>query len=219
MRTETPRRSPFSGSGSQIPAAHRLFFQESLRSLELTASVLPSSRYLATALLKPIDFSQVRTLVELGPGTGAVTGEMLKRMRPDGKLFAIDINPAFINHLRETCGDRRLIPLCGSATDLRSLMAQHHAGPVDAVVSSLGLTTMDHRTRMLVLREIDACLSDSGTMTQYQYVHAYAGHLDIAKLKFSRFNEAQFLRKFFGDVSIGHVILNFPPAFVFTCRK
>jgi len=214
MRLETPRRSH-----SDIPSAHRLFFQESLRSLELTASVFPSSRYLATALLKPIDFPRVRTLVELGPGTGAVTSEMLKRLGPDGRLFAIDINQAFINHLRETCSDPRLIPVCGSAADMRSLLAPHHAGPVDAIVSSLGLTTMDHRTRMSVLREIGACLPSNGTMTQYQYVHAAAGHLDIAKLKFSRFDEARFLRRFFSDVSVGHVILNFPPAFVFTCRK
>src|ERR1051325_4439460 len=90
---------------SDIPTAHRLFIQESLRSLELTASVFPSSRYLATALLDPIDFRRMRTVLELGPGTGAVTGEILKRLRPDAKLFAIDINPSFIDHLSRACKD------------------------------------------------------------------------------------------------------------------
>jgi len=181
--------------------------------------VFPSSRYLATALLRPIDFWRTRTVVELGPGTGAVTGEILRRLGPDGKLFAIDINQSFIDHLSGSCKDSRLIPVCGSATDLRSLLGRLNVGRIDAVVSSLGLTSMDHRTRTSIIREVCACLPTGGAMTQYQYVHACVGHLDIARLKFSRFDEARFLRRYFGDVTIGHVIRNFPPALVYTCRK
>ena len=190
-----------------------------------TASLFPSSRYLANALIRPIDFRRARTVVELGPGTGAVTNEILKRLRPDGRLFAVDINQTFIRHLRNTCHDPRLIPLCGSAVDLRSLLAAHDIGlhdiglhdvaPVDAVVSSLGLSAMDHRTRTSILNQVGACLVSTGTMTQYQYL----GHLDIPRFKIRGFNEARFLRRFFGDVSVGHVILNVPPALVFTCRK
>lgn len=202
-----------------IPAAYRLFFQESIRALGPTASLLPSSRFLAAALLKPIDFRRASTLVELGPGTGAVTRQVLKRMRPDARLFAIDINPTFIDHLRKSCRDPRLIPVCGSATELLSLLALHGAGSVDAVVSSLGLTSMNGRTRMFILRQIEDCLASSGTMTQYQYVHASAGHFDIQRFRFSKFDEGRFLRKFFGDVTVEHVILNFPPARVFTCRE
>lgn len=202
-------------SSPGIPNAYRLFFQESMRSLGPTASMFPSSRYLANALTRPIDFRRARTVVELGPGTGAVTNEILKRLRPDGKLFAIDINPIFIDHLRATCHDPRLILLRGSATDLLSLLAQHDVRSVDAVVSSLGLTGMDHGTRMFIMRQIGACLVSHGTMTQYQY----AGHFEIAKLRLGGFNEARFLRRFFGDVSVGRVILNLPPALVFTCRK
>jgi phospholipid N-methyltransferase len=202
-----------------IPVAYRLFFQQSMRSMGLTASVLPSSRYLAKELLRPIDFRRARTMVELGPGTGAITSAILKRLRPDGRLLAIDVNQTFIHHLQTCCSDPRLIPLCGCATELSSLLALHGSSPVDAVVSSLALTTMNHRTRTLIMRQIKACLVPGGALTQYQYVHCSAGHLDIPKLKFSRFNEGDFLRSFFRDVSVGHVIRNFPPAFVFTCRK
>ncbi len=203
------------GSNPDIPNAYRLFFQESMRSLGPTASMFPSSRYLANALTRPIDFHCARTVVELGPGTGAVTNEILKRLRPDAKLFAIDINPIFIDHLSATCNDPRLIPLLGSATDLLSLLTSHNVGPVDAIVSSLGLTAMEHRARMFIMRQIGACLASHGTMTQYQY----AGHFEIAKLKLGGFNEARFLRRFFAHVSVGRVILNLPPALVFTCRK
>jgi phospholipid N-methyltransferase len=186
-----------------------------MRSLGPTASLFPSSRYLAKALIRPIDFRDVRTLVELGPGTGAITNAILRRMRPDAKLIAVDINHTFIHHLRTTCHDPRLIPVCGSAANLRSQLAQHDLGPVDAVVSSLGLSAMDQRLRRSIMREIGICLVPGGTMTQYQY----RGNLDMPKFKIRGFDEAHFLRKFFTDVSVSHVIWNVPPALVFTCRK
>ena len=145
-------------SSPDIPNAHRLFFQESMRCMGQTASMFPSSRYLANALTKPIDFRRARIVVELGPGTGAVTNEILKRMRPDARLFAVDINPTFIDHLNSTCQDPRLIPLCGSATDLQSLLALHDVDSADAIVSSLGLTGMDHRTRTSIMRQVGGCL-------------------------------------------------------------
>jgi len=202
-------------STPDIPNAYRLFFQESMRSLGPTASMFPSSRYLANALTRPIDFRRARTVVELGPGTGAVTNEILKRLRPDATLFAIDINPAFIDHLRATCRDPRLVPLSGSATDLLALLERHDVQSADAVISSLGLTGMEHRARMFIMRQISACLVSHGTMTQYQY----AAHFEIPKLRLCAFDEERFLRRFFGNVSVGRVLLNLPPALVFTCRK
>jgi phosphatidylethanolamine/phosphatidyl-N-methylethanolamine N-methyltransferase len=198
-----------------IPPAYRLFFQESMRSLGPTAAFFPSSRYLANALIRPIDFRRARTVVELGPGTGAVTNAILKRLPPDGKLIAVDVNQTFIHHLRTACLDPRLIPICGSAADLESQLALHGVGPADAIVSSLGLSAMDHRTRRSILRAIGTCLVSGGTMTQYQYL----GNLDIPKFKIRGFDEARFLRRFFADVSIRPVIWNMPPALVFTCRK
>ncbi len=138
-------------SSRGFSTAYRLFFKESIRSFRPTASIFPSSRYLADALLRPIDFRKARIIVELGPGTGAVTGEILKRLRPDGRLLAIDINPVFTNHLRTACDDPRLTPVDGSATDLLSLLALHEAGSIDAVVSSLGLTRMENRIRVSIV--------------------------------------------------------------------
>ena len=74
---------------------------------------------------------------------------------------------------------------------------------------------MDHRTRTSIMRQIGGCLDAHGTLTQYQY----AAHLEIAKLRLGGFNEARFLRRFFSDVTVRGVILNLPPALVFTCRK
>jgi phosphatidylethanolamine/phosphatidyl-N-methylethanolamine N-methyltransferase len=208
---------PVSSRG--FSTAYRLFFTESIRAFRPTASIFPSSRYLADALLRPIDFRKARTIVELGPGTGAVTGEILKRLRSDGRLLAIDINPVFIHYLRTNCDDPRLIPVDGSATDLLALLALHEVGPIDAVVSSLGLTRMNNRLRISIVRQIRTCLASRGTMTQYQYVRPYPGYFDIPNFRFCKFDEAQFLRRSFRDVTVGGVLFNLPPALVFTCHK
>ncbi|MEP6961340.1 MAG: methyltransferase domain-containing protein [Acidobacteriota bacterium] len=200
-------------------SGYRLFFKESMRSLGPTASVVPSSRYLAEALTRPIDFNRAKVIVELGPGTGPMTRAILSRMSADARLIAIDINPAFIDHLHEACPDPRLVPVCGSATDLRKILAQHGFGPADAIVSSLGLTSMDEPLRAAIMQELEECLTPGGTMTQFQYIHAYPGHLDVQKMRFKRFNEPRFLRNYFSVVHVGHEIRNFPPALVFTCRK
>ena len=193
------------------PNAFWLFFLESLHSLRMTASVFPSSRDLASALAQPIDFARAANVVELGSGTGAVTREILKRLGPDTKLFAVEMIPAFIEHLEATCRDPRLILLAGSATDLQTLLAQHDVRSVDAVVSSLPLAAMDDETRLSILQQVGACLDPQGVMTQCQW--------EISKHKPGGFNEEGFLRSLFSEVQVKRVLLNLPPTLVFTCRK
>ena len=200
-------------------SAYGLFFLESLRSFRCTASVVPSSRFLANALLKPIDFQSVKTVVELGCGTGAVTREILKRMSPGARLFAFDINPKFIRHLRLSHADERLVTILGSADDLLRVLAARGVTSAEAVVSSLGLTSMDPGKRNSIVQQVTRCLAPGGVMTQYQYVHARANFLHLPALNVYRFGEKPFLRRFFRSVETRKVLLNIPPAIVFTCRK
>src|ERR1700719_1653599 len=105
--THSPLR-PKTGPRSASRFDWGLFFNESLKSFSTTASVVPSSPYLARAMLSSIDFSRAKSIVEVGVGTGAMTHELLRRMRPDARLYALDINPRFIDFLREAIVDPRL---------------------------------------------------------------------------------------------------------------
>jgi len=69
---------------------YTLFFSQALRSLSVTASLFPSSRFLASALLRAIDFSDASVIVELGVGTGAITREILRRLKPGAVLLGLD---------------------------------------------------------------------------------------------------------------------------------
>jgi phospholipid N-methyltransferase len=195
-----------------------LFLTESFRSFTTTASLLPSSKHLASAMLRPIDFERARVIVELGVGTGAVTMELLQRMRPDARLYALDINARFIDFVRRTIPDPRLAPVVGAAEDLGEIMREAGERKADAIISSLGLTTMQDNQREQILCEMRKCLAHGGVVSQFQYWHSRGGPRWMRALGLHGFPEEEFLRQYFHRISTDHVLRNFPPATVYSCR-
>jgi phospholipid N-methyltransferase len=210
------RRSPQDRPG--FGGDYGLFFSQSLRSLSATASLFPSSRFLATALLRPIDFGAAEVIVELGVGTGAITNEILRRLKPNAVLIGVDLNPAFVNHVRRKIQDTRFIPVLGQAERLGSLLSRHGISRADAIVSSLGLSAMHPSQRSLILKQAAAHLTREGVLTQYQYLHASGEPNWTSSLGFVRFAEKEFLKAHFRQVASERVIWNLPPARVYTCR-
>jgi phospholipid N-methyltransferase len=194
------------------------FFRESLKSLSVTASLFPSSRFLASALLRPIDFGRARVIVELGMGTGAITMEILRRMAPGSILLAIEVNPAFIAHVRNKVHDSRFVPIAGRAERLGAILGKRGVLRADAIVSSLGLTSMAHDQRASIVRQAAEHLGEDGVLTQYQYLPACAKPRWVRALGPKRFAEESFLREYFREVRSERVIWNLPPAKVYTCR-
>jgi phospholipid N-methyltransferase len=202
------------------PNAHDgrgFFFRESLKALSVTASLFPSSRSLASALLRPIDFNTARIIVELGMGTGAITIEILRRMAPGSVLFAIEVNPAFIAHVRSRVHDSRFVPIAGRAERLGSILGKRGVRRADAIVSSLGLTSMAHDLRSSIVGQAAEHLGENGVLTQYQYLPASAKPKWVRALGPKHFAEESFLREYFREVRSERVIWNLPPAKVYTC--
>jgi hypothetical protein len=56
----------------------------------MLGSIIPSSRFLIRQLLAPVEWSRARVIVEYGPGVGVITREILRRMRSDATLIAIN---------------------------------------------------------------------------------------------------------------------------------
>jgi len=210
-RRSPERRQPIGGD-------YGLFFSESLRSLSVTASLFPSSRFLASALLRSIDFGSARVIVELGVGTGAITKWILRRLNPDAVLLGVDLNPAFVNHVRRKILDSRFIPVLGQAERLGTLLSRHGITRADAIVSSLGLTGMHPAQRSAIMTQAAAHLTRVGVLTQYQYLHANGEPNWASSLGLARFPEKEFLKAHFRQVASERVIWNLPPARVYTCR-
>src|SRR5437588_12929510 len=76
------------------------FLRQCRRQFRSTGAILPSSRFLARALVSEIAKPrEPGRILEVGPGTGSVTRQILRRMRPDDLLDAVEINANFLVRL------------------------------------------------------------------------------------------------------------------------
>lgn len=100
------------------------------------ASVFPSSAIATKAMFAHIDFSSINVVVELGPGTGVFTEEILKRCKPDTKVILIEIEESYIKLLREKFGNRVTIEKA-SAHILESILVKHGIDKADLIISGL----------------------------------------------------------------------------------
>jgi phosphatidylethanolamine/phosphatidyl-N-methylethanolamine N-methyltransferase len=209
---------PLRGNRSGITAGEvGLFLTEALRSFPETASVFPSSRHLASALLRHVDFEKASVFVELGIGTGAVTSQIVRRMKPGATLYALDINPRFVSCVQEKISDPRMIPIVGCAEDLGQILGDLGVSKVDAIISCLGLTNMRETQRHAIIDQALRMLGPSGIMSQFQYLHATGWSYCLGKFGFDSFFAGEYFEKRFKHVVTERVLRNLPPAAVFSC--
>lgn len=179
------------------------FFVQSVSKIREIGSIIPSSRFLVSAMCGQIDFKSASLLVELGPGTGVMTRLMFSKMSKQCRLVCIELNSAFSEQLSgEFCGTQARI-VQGSAQDLSQHLQGYDAPLADCIISSLPLYNMPTRVKMRILRSCKRNLKDGGHFIQYQYSLA----------------DKKIVQRYFDDVKTDFVLMNFPPAFVYTCTK
>jgi phospholipid N-methyltransferase len=197
----------------------RTFTPEALRDLATTAAVVPSSRYLTRAMLAPLPLEAARCVVEFGPGTGAMTRDVLERLHRSATLLAFEVNPKFCDYLRRTIPDSRLEVVCGSAEALSEVLAARGLGPVDAALSSLGLTMMEKPLRSAILERLVDSMAPDAVFTQFQYLHGLLAYFQPNNGHLERFTALGFLERYFREVTAELILLNIPPAIVLTARR
>ena len=118
-----------------------------------TGAVAPSSPALARRMASFIDPAKPGLVVELGPGTGVVTQEVLSRGVEPGRVLAVEYSADFVNILRDRFAGTTVMQ--GDAYDFQAIRQTHINEPLAAVVSSLPLFTKPKAMRR---RLIDMCL-------------------------------------------------------------
>jgi len=154
-------------TGSPSPSIE--FFKGFLRNPREVGSIIPSSRFLTRRVM---DCGQVRTarvIVELGPGTGVLTRQMLSLMRPDAKLIAVEISSEFADLLETTIPDSRLRVVQGSASDLEGALVAAGETHADLVVSGIPFSTMGNGEGNRTLQAAKRVLGPQGRFVAYQF--------------------------------------------------
>src|SRR3954463_2085979 len=91
---------------------YRVFWRQFRQAYNSTGAVLPSGRALAATLssfvrdrgatgIERNGAADGRRILEAGPGTGAVTVQLIKDMRPQDRLVLVELNEDFVAHLRD----------------------------------------------------------------------------------------------------------------------
>ena len=167
----------------------------------MLGSVVPSSPFLVKDLMAQVDWNRARVLVEYGPGVGTFTREILRRMRPDAVLVAIELNTDFVEYLSDRVRDPRFRVVQGSAARVRSILAQQNLAAADYIISGLPYLNMTDSLRREILEESRLALKAEGSMLLFQYTRTLLPYLESS----------------FSSVKLNFQLFNILPALIFHC--
>jgi phosphatidylethanolamine/phosphatidyl-N-methylethanolamine N-methyltransferase len=130
-------------------------------------AVMPSGRVLARTMAQYVDIKSTGPVVELGPGTGAITNALIERGVDQKRLVLVEYNPGFCALLRDRYPHAKVVQ--GDAYALRDSLRNMLSAPASAVVSGLPLVTKPMLTRLKLVREAFAALAPGAPFVQFTY--------------------------------------------------
>ena len=157
----------FARKGSGNPLWH--FLRGFIKHPVMVGSIIPSSKATIDKMLGPVDWAKCKLFVQYGPGVGTFTEHVLRRMAPDATLIAIDTNPDFVRYLRGKFTDSRLRPVCGSAADVRQIIADCGFENADYILSGLPFSTLPAGVGPKIAAETHEALRPGGAFLVYQF--------------------------------------------------
>ena len=152
---------------------YRSFWREFRRNFHDTGAVAPSSRYLAAALARYVGSQPAACrILEVGPGTGAVTRQIVRRLTSDDQLDLVELNANFVELLRERFqSDPDFQPAAPRARVLHHRLEELPAGqPYDLIISGLPLNNFAAGDVAAILDCFAALLRPGGTLSFFEYI-------------------------------------------------
>src|ERR1700676_3150170 len=167
-----------------------------------TGALMPSGKPLARAMANCVDPDMPGPIIELGPGTGAVTAALVKQSIEPSRMVLVEFNPTFCRLLRTRYPEATVVQ--GDAYGLKRLLGTLLREPAAGVLSGLPLFTKPLKFRLRLLTDAFALLTPGAPFVQFTYAvvppipRAYSGaHAQASE----------------------RICLNLPPARVWVYRK
>ncbi len=155
-----------------------------------TGAIAPSSQALARTMVAMIDADLPGPILELGPGTGAMTRALIAAGIPEERLVLIEYAPEFVALLAERYPTATVVE--GDAYAIADRAGELGLAPAAGIVSSLPLMNRPASTRAALLADAFSVLHPQGALVQFTYLpkapisHAHiAGHVE-ARIDASR---------------------------------
>ena len=203
------------------------FFSVALRNMKTVGTVCPSSPMLSRALAEVVDAApQPRRILEVGPGTGPVTREILRKLGPRDVLDIVELSPEFCGDLeRKVLGPWRGLGH-GAQVTLHNAAIQDvslEEASYDCVVCGLPFNNFEFGLVRSIMDRMLELLRPGGELTYFGYVCAkVAKRADSHGSGRENIDAIEQLER---DLHLAHagtrrmVLANIPPAFVRRLRK
>jgi phosphatidylethanolamine/phosphatidyl-N-methylethanolamine N-methyltransferase len=130
-------------------------------------AVMPSGKVLARTMAQYVDVNSTAPVVELGPGTGAITNALIEHGIDQKRLVLVEFNPGFCALLRDRYPQARVVQ--GDAYALRDSLGDVLSAPASAVVSGLPLVTQPMLKRLKLIRDAFLALAPGAPFVQFTY--------------------------------------------------
>ncbi|EGP09350.1 phosphatidylethanolamine N-methyltransferase [Bradyrhizobiaceae bacterium SG-6C] len=129
-------------------------------------AVMPSSKALARTMARYVDPHSDGPVIELGPGTGAITDALLAHGIAEKRLVLVEFDPGFCALLRERYPHANVIQ--GDAYSLDQTLAELKE-PASAMVSGLPLVTKPMLVRLKLMRDAFQKMEAGAPFVQFTY--------------------------------------------------
>ena len=130
-------------------------------------AVAPSSPALAKRMASYVDPHGTGPVVELGPGTGAITAALVSHGIDQRRLVLVEYSVDFCRLLHDRFPYATIVH--GDAYSLGRTLAGRLSGPADAVVSGLPLMTRPEPIRMKLVQDAFGLMKPGAPFVQFTY--------------------------------------------------
>jgi len=160
-------------SGSSVEKAEKMvtewlcFFKSWVNDPVSTGSILPSGTHLANSMASILEAGSNIRVLELGPGTGAITRAILERGIQPENLLAIEYSRDLTYGFRQKFPGINIIQ--GDAFDLNTTLDSHEIEKFDFVVSSLPLLNFPRSKRVSLIESLLDRLPHGQPVIQFSY--------------------------------------------------
>jgi phosphatidylethanolamine/phosphatidyl-N-methylethanolamine N-methyltransferase len=156
---------------------YRVFVKQFFRRYHTTGAILPSGRPLANALCRYVGdrdgiVGGPHEILEVGPGTGAVTARLVQLLRPDDRLTMVELNDDFVRHLNERFAGESDFRAAADRSKLLHCRLEDLGGNAcyDRIISGLPLNNFASSEVRQILETFARLVKPGGILSFFEYV-------------------------------------------------
>ncbi len=178
------------------------FFKGWVDKPKLVGTLVPTASVTARRMASVVDVNSGRPVLELGPGTGAITREILKLGVKPQNLFSIEYSSEFVRHLVRDYPGVNFIH--GDAFDLAACLGDKCSWRFDSVISGIPLLNFPVSRRVRYVEQLLDLLPEGRPIVQVTFgphspVPPGGGNYNVTRFDF--------------------IIRNFPPAMLWLYHR